>query len=365
MLEFRLDGGQVAVSGDEPWYDTKDGIAEAVLTLAGFNRLISERSAAHYERRENLHEFMVFGRYMFDTCGNCAKASDRVPKLLCPDIPDVMTRDEFLAYWETSGQGGMLSFSYGGDVPRADLTCPWCGQGWTIENCHDTVVHHTTEVFSLTEFEYLTLGFVKDQYRVKTEAIYRMQSDILIRHDRFIDLSPKYPGSDKDWEKKILKNETGWVGVRDGITDDYVIQPGDEGRFNVWKFFHHECNRLHLRDVTERRFLELFKAAGFQDNRLTAMPNQYCPCDHCTPWFDVNTEFGTIQIGWRKRVLHIDWSAMADRLAACGELPTIRFVDLFKDEDVTKGSDFIHAWGYEKAQDYLGRIYRLLSESKK
>jgi hypothetical protein len=74
-----------------------------------------------------------------------------------------------------------------------------------------------------------------------------------------------------------------------------------------------------------------------------------------SPWFKVYTTKGPITIGWRKRVINIDWNE-SDIKA----LPT----DLFPDEDVTMGGKFgeskkdqyIHAWGYEKAKEYLTKI---------
>lgn len=346
-----------------PWYDTKEGIAESLKSLEGLTRLIGERHSAGYEREERLNEFHILGRYALDARGNCSKAGETIPKELLPDIPDVLTRDEFWAYIrEHTGKDLMLSFSMnGGDLPLPGLKCAHCGTPWEIQNCHDTVAWHTTEVFPLTEFVGKTLRDVKAAYGQRDNTIYGMQSDILIRNDKHIDLSPKYPNPEHDWEKSIVKNERGWRDEKGGITDDYVIQVGDEGFFNVWKFFHHACNRAHLHQEEERQFKGIFEKAGFKDIRMVSLPNEYCPCDHCAPWFNVNTEFGTIKIGWRKRVINIDWSAATETLKACGQLPKKSILSLFKDEDVTKGNTYIHAWGWEKAQDYLGRIYNLLS----
>ena len=80
--------------------------------------------------------------------------------------------------------------------------------------------------------------------------------------------------------------------------------------------------------------------------------NGYWPDDVHNPWLIVTTDKGRITIGWRKRVINIDWtdsSISAD--------PKV----LFAEEDVTKselyGTDkFIHAWGYEKAKEYLDKL---------
>lgn len=336
------------------WYDDKWSIASYLSSLKDLHFVIDARCEAGYQRQERLDEFYIFGRYYLDSCGNCSKLNDRVDDAVLADLPVVLTSEEF---WELIrerlGEKTMLSFAVnGGNLPLPELKCAHCGKTWEIENCHDTVVWHTTEVFPLTDFVGRTLGDVKREYELRTDAIYRMQRDTLVRNDRFIDLSPKYPNTTKDWEKSIVKNERGWVRERDGIDDNYIVQSGDEGFFNVWKYFHSTCNREHLQQEEERRFREIFVVAGFQTVTMTSRPNEYCPCDHCASWFDVNTEFGVITIGWRKRVINIDWKWVT------GKNPK----GLFASEDVTNGDFYIHAWGWDKAQEYLTRIYRELSK---
>ncbi len=364
MLKFSLNKNPLV--HDEvgrPWYDTKEGIIKAITTLDELHGLLAERHSAGYEREERLNEFYILGRYFLDACGNCSKASGVIPKELLPDIPDVFTHDEFWAYiWEHTGKDLMLSFSVnGGDLPLPGLKCAHCGMPWKIQNCYDTVVWHMTRVFQLTDFVGKRLHDVKVAYAQRDDSIYRMQPDILIRNDKHIDLSPKYPNPKHDWEKSIVKNETGWLDEKDGITNDYVIQSGDEGFFNVWKFFHHTCNREHLLQEEEHRFRRIFEKAGFKDIRMESLPNEYCSCDFCAPWFSVNTEFGTIKVGWRKRVINIDWRLMEEVLSESDELPQNSIISLFENEDVTKANTFIHAWGWDKAQDYLSRIYGFLS----
>jgi hypothetical protein len=364
MLRFFILKPTVHDEARRPWYDTKKGIAKSLKSLEGLIRLINERYSAGYERKELLDEFYILGRYALDAAGNCSKASGVIPKEIWPDIPDVLTKNEFWAYIrKNAGKDLMLSFSMnGGDLPLPGLKCAHCGMHWEIQNCHDTVVWHATEVFPLTEFVGKTLRDVKVEYEQSDDAIYRLQQyDIIIRNDKHIDLSLKYPNPEHDWEESIVKNERGWLDEKDGITDDYVVQEGDEGFFNVWKFFHNTCNRAHLYQEEERQFRGIFEKVGFKDIRMESLPNEYCPCDHCAPWFNVNTEFGPIKIGWRKRVINIDWGAATETLKACDQLPKKSILSLFKDEDVTKDNTYIHAWSLEDAQDYLGRIYGFLS----
>lgn len=82
------------------------------------------------------------------------------------------------------------------------------------------------------------------------------------------------------------------------------------------------------------------------------IPNEYGgkdPWYSLFPWFIVTTPIGHIKIGWRKRVINIDWTHTTQKECAC---------NLFPNEDVTKGEYYIHAWGYEKAKEYLDIIHK-------
>jgi hypothetical protein len=362
MLKFSLDKEKKHDENGRPWYDTKQGIIDSLVSLPSFLALIHERHEAGYDRDERLNEFYVLGWYSLDTCGNCSRASGIIPKKVFPNIPDVLTREEFEVYARTQCKDDKLlgfTFSMEYNLPRPNTTCALCGNRWTIQDCHDIIVWRDTEVIPLTAFVGKTLGEVKKHYESLTNAIYFMQGDILIRNDRFIDLSPRYPHPKDKWEKGVVKNERGWVSEREGITNDYVIQPGDEGFFNVWKYYHRNCNKKNLAKGEKKRFREVFEKAGFKDIRMSQIKNEYCSCERCAPWFQVNTEFGSFKIGWRKRVINLDWSE-AEKAEQDVSGQKLNLIDLFKKEDVTKGNTYIHAWGWEEAEDYLKRIYNRL-----
>lgn len=79
------------------------------------------------------------------------------------------------------------------------------------------------------------------------------------------------------------------------------------------------------------------------------IPNGYCSracCKHL-PWFIVTTEAGRIKIGWRKRVINIDWSDTTG---------TKKAEELFRDDQSTKGDRYIHAWSLEDAARIITRI---------
>ena len=76
------------------------------------------------------------------------------------------------------------------------------------------------------------------------------------------------------------------------------------------------------------------------------IPNQYSE-KILNPWFLVTTQKGNIKIGWRKRVIVIDWEDSDIKEMA---------EDLFKNEDTTKYKFYIHAWGYDKAKEYISKL---------
>lgn len=223
-----------------PWYDDKEVIERHLCSLSGLHMVLNARCNAWYQFEERLSEYYVLGRFWLDSCGNCMKAIGYVPKEEFPDMPDVLTKDEF-EFWRLLGNERMVSFRMS-DIPDNHIECPFCGKSWELHNCHDTVRIASTEVYPLDEFAGKTLGEVKAAYAARTDAKYFMQSDAIIRNDRFIDLSSKYPDSDKDWERGMVMNERGWMSERDGISDEYVVQVGDEGFFNKWKFYHSQCH---------------------------------------------------------------------------------------------------------------------------
>ena len=61
----------------------------------------------------------------------------------------------------------------------------------------------------------------------------------------------------------------------------------------------------------------------------------------------MTTKVGRFIIGWRKRVINIDW---ADTVG------TGDGTKLFAGEDTTVGTKYVHAWDLDKARKYVAAI---------
>jgi hypothetical protein len=97
--------------------------------------------------------------------------------------------------------------------------------------------------------------------------------------------------------------------------------------------------------MTEDQAKALFLLAGFRVSRFHRLENKYWPEAYVeerrnSPWWLAITEFGPIEIGWRKRVVSINWEDTAARV-------------MVTEDNVTKSTTGVHAWSYVKALEYL------------
>jgi hypothetical protein len=311
--------------------DTKEEIEESLVSLEAFNAMLSGRRKAGYEDHMYLQEFYIFGgRFHLDTCGNVMKS-----KISFPTFEKVLTHDEFFARLKIIGHDEGISYSGNSEIPPSGKICPICKRVWTIENFIEAMVVSNSIVVNLKDFIGKTLKEVREIYGKKPEADYFGQSELAIRNDKFIDLTPKKGYS------TLKENERGWM---DKVDENYVIQQGDETHFNVFEYFHKKCLAITLEAAQFERFKALFTKAGFFDCTFKPIPNRYCKCERCTAWYEVKTPLCDFVIGDRKRVTNLEWTAKVN-----GE-------KLFKDELVTKETNLIHAWDDDKIVEYLIKI---------
>lgn len=110
------------------------------------------------------------------------------------------------------------------------------------------------------------------------------------------------------------------------------------------KAFKHANRAAHAMSLEK-----LFTDAGFGVVHVKIIDNQYSDnaCYYANPWIIVTTTLGPITLGWRKRVINLDWSE--SDISADGR-------ELFKQESTTSSERYVHCWGEDKAVEYLRKL---------
>lgn len=120
---------------------------------------------------------------------------------------------------------------------------------------------------------------------------------------------------------------------------------------------------------TKADFEKAFADAGLGPVFMEPIPNEYdgkSPYALGNPWYNVATPIGFIKIGWRKRVINIDWarttlkSLIEDKYREGPRPPGGEelFPTIVKEgETTTLGDYYVHAYGYEKATKYLKTMF--------
>lgn len=110
---------------------------------------------------------------------------------------------------------------------------------------------------------------------------------------------------------------------------------------------------IALAAKTSMEFRECFKNAGFEPIFMESIANEYHSTENRkdayglrSPWFIVTTRLGHFKVGWRKRVISLDWSRTT----------VMKTADQIFPNEVTKGERDIHAWSYEALTKYLRAI---------
>lgn len=100
--------------------------------------------------------------------------------------------------------------------------------------------------------------------------------------------------------------------------------------------------------MNEAQAKAIFLLAGITVARSHQIENGYWPYAYVeerkrNPWWLLETDIGVVVIGWRKRVISIDWTSVAVRV-------------IVTQDDVTKDETSVHAYSYAKAVEYLSKL---------
>ncbi|MDO5556746.1 MAG: hypothetical protein Q4G05_00660 [Clostridia bacterium] len=135
------------------------------------------------------------------------------------------------------------------------------------------------------------------------------------------------------------------------------------------KIAHNKCYKEFYRFLEINNITRIVDQVYYDKPKYELLPNGYCNeecCEH-KPWFLFHTKDGDIRIGWRKRVISIEFQEGFKEFD----------LSIFNNEDVTKlwvghsvnnntpkgtifnkGIFIIHAWSEEKAIEYLRKVNR-------
>lgn len=150
-------------------------------------------------------------------------------------------------------------------------------------------------------------------------------------------------GSVGFFDLEILANMKDMPDTKDRRIQDAVYRAAEEIEQVLIEVSLESNIEARLRRKAERQeILALFKTVVFVEE----IPNGYCSrgcCKHL-PWFIVTTPVGRFRIGWRRRVILIDWEQT---------VRTKTSEELFAAEKVTKDQKMIHAWNLKDAARYI------------
>jgi hypothetical protein len=115
---------------------------------------------------------------------------------------------------------------------------------------------------------------------------------------------------------------------------------------------HETCYKLQAIDDEIEFFQDVLKASEMPHTGLRIIPNEYHSGLYFNPWFIIESKWGPIRIGWRKRVINIDWSDSSIKTDG-----TVLFKEVC-DKGITCWETGIHAYGKDKAVEHLRDLAR-------
>lgn len=159
------------------------------------------------------------------------------------------------------------------------------------------------------------------------------------------------PECGDDWDLSDCHNAVAWRADDDS-----------------WTHRHKLCAELARERDRAAWYRDVCRDAGLGDMVLVPVPSGYWKTD--PSWCRIRTPKGDLVIGWRKRVVNVEWTDIVERegtLAKRGDysadyeaIERIRAKfdgeKLFASEDVTKGPSCVHAWTRDKLIEYLRKI---------
>lgn len=351
-------------SGTQPWYDSVHNIEAALHDYVKFAALIAARREVFKKAQEVSGQtfpqvmsewYLLDGTVWLDIQGNALPRSDSGPlpekflnRLSNRKVVDKEALFDQLAFWKQDNESDpekypyiSFGFALGKWLPPVSIPCPCCNRAWKIEDIAGLSVQSEIVDFRPKKSEIgRPLSELWKRFEGRTDAKFiPMEARYAVRNMRLIDHSPNpdFPS--------LETNARGNYPLKDGESKDHVLQVGDQAEFHKLTFVHGDCQRRRKNRYWKNELKLAFVQAGYQKVSFATKPSGYH--SGYPDWYDVTTEIGVIEIGSRKRVVHI----------GVENAPNVARLDiLFKKEDVTKTERYVHAWDKDKTAEYLRKI---------
>lgn len=326
-------------------YDTREGIEKILRDgLQGLNKLRDLRHQAGYGRGERMGTWVIYGRWVTDACGNFGRIVEGAPVAAFPRFPPVMSIEEVQKEWVVRLLWGMQA-----QIPPAHVRCPECQKPFSLADAHTCLETYRDVSEVLPEGQVgKTVCEINDLWSWCSAL--ELRRVVGVCNPAWVDLTPHPDAATKDYAKGWVVNDRGWrecsnTGGSRQIGLDEPLPGESTVSFTVREWFHAGCLKERRRRQEREFFARVLKLAGIGEPAMTEIPNEYWR-DDGPPWFLVDLgDRGFLKIGWRKRVISIDWSDFGEGSPDGSKL--------FADEGVTTGRHLVHAWGEEKCVEYL------------
>lgn len=351
-------------SGARPWYDNEHNIEASLRGYVEFAALVAARREVFKKAQEISGQtfprvmsewYLLDGTIWLDFQGNAcpSSGSDPLPEEFLQRLPNrkIVSKEEFfdqLEFWKQDNEADpkkypyvSVSYALGKRLPPVSIPCACCNRAWKIEDIADMAVRGDVVEFRPKKSEIgKPLSVLWQRFEGRTDAMFiPMEARYAVRNIRLIDHSPN-----PDFPSLEI-NARGHYPLKDGESKGHVLQVGDQVEFHKLKFVHGDCQRRRKNRYWKNELKRAFVQAGYQKVSFATKPSGYH--SGYPDWYDVTTEIGVIEIGPRKRVVHIGVEGVPD---------VARLDILFKKEDVTKTQRYVHAWNHDKVVEYLRAI---------
>lgn len=323
--------------------DTREGLEAMASDLEGLNRIMAGRREAANGGSGRLSAWVIGGKWYLDGCGNWSRIIVPDSRAL-PDVPAVATDEEFFRFMAASGLGESLETARS-TLPRPRTKCRTCDGTFSAASCWGASIEGGYEDVDGGQFVGRTLSEVDAELARWDSGVWFVPSERAVRNQRLIDTA----APDGDEEK-------GYVGTGPAFRTDmgYVVKEGDILVLFVRRFEHRICRDDRFRRERMDLYRGILADSGLPHGDVREIPNGYRSDSVLHgPWARTTSFFGDVTIGMRRHVYEIAWAGEVDGSA------------LFKGEGVTCGKGFVHAWGRDKAVEYVRKVFESALESRK